>query len=254
MATPPDFVPPHVGESAFTVDGDITLSAAPRSSLSPQAAANLTLGDVTSVGGVASDAADTAPAAAGVSVDGATVPQSISADQPSPTATIKPSKYANGLAGAPYSDSLLAGYTDVANRTGVLWACRAASGNTCVWWSRCTASLIGKSLLVTAAHCVFAYGQREAGMPVTLTVNGAPQLQVFFDPGYGPTANPFGVWAANDILVPGSYFAGTDTCDGGGPGIVCNNGRMMMTVRMHISTTAQFRLQRFPFAKPSSRD
>ncbi|GBF91319.1 hypothetical protein Rsub_03639 [Raphidocelis subcapitata] len=79
-------------------------------------------------------------------------------------------------------------------------------------WYMCSASLIGKSLLVTAAHCVCSFGQS------TYYTNH------IFIPDYdvgSPSTNT--QFTAAKLVVSNTYLQGTDTCEPGANGIVCSN-------------------------------
>jgi V8-like Glu-specific endopeptidase len=73
----------------------------------------------------------------------------------------------------------------------------------------CSASLIGRGVVVTAAHCAAAFGQQQlyAGWQ--------------FVPGYRNGMAPFGVWSVQAALVLTSYLDGTDPC--AVAGIVCQD-------------------------------
>lgn len=75
----------------------------------------------------------------------------------------------------------------------------------------CTASVIQKGLVVTAAHCVHNYGQGGAGFA----------SRVYFQPSRHSAATPHGQWEATNIIVPSVYVNGTDTCTVSG--VVCAN-------------------------------
>jgi V8-like Glu-specific endopeptidase len=77
----------------------------------------------------------------------------------------------------------------------------------------CTASVIGKGLLVTAAHCVHNFGQEASGCADTVT----------FEPARHEGSRPFGTWTATQVWVPTTYFDGTDVCSSAAPGVVCEN-------------------------------
>ncbi len=77
----------------------------------------------------------------------------------------------------------------------------------------CTASVIRKGLLVTAAHCVHNFGQEDAGFADAVT----------FEPARHESSRPFGTWTARKWFVPKTYFDGTDVCSATAPGIVCEN-------------------------------
>jgi V8-like Glu-specific endopeptidase len=73
----------------------------------------------------------------------------------------------------------------------------------------CSASLIKRGIVVTAAHCVAAFGQRRF------------YTSIQFIPGYRNGAAPYGVWTAQQVWIKTSYFDGTDTCSTAG--VVCAN-------------------------------
>ncbi|MEJ8572157.1 hypothetical protein [Microbaculum marinum] len=83
-------------------------------------------------------------------------------------------------------------------------------------WYVCTASLVGKSVLITAAHCVFFYGEGANGW--------ADEVQ-WIPANYSANRNkgPYGLYKAKDLIVPTPYVEGTDTCHPSAPGVVCNN-------------------------------
>ena len=73
----------------------------------------------------------------------------------------------------------------------------------------CSASLISPGVVVTAAHCVAAFGQQQfySGWQ--------------FVPGYRNGIAPFGVWSVRSAVVLTSYLDGTDPC--AVDGIVCQD-------------------------------
>jgi len=73
----------------------------------------------------------------------------------------------------------------------------------------CSASLIKRGVVVTAAHCVanFGTGQFYSGWT--------------FVPAYSNGIAPYGVWSARSATVMTSYLNGTDPC--AVSGIVCQN-------------------------------
>ena len=77
----------------------------------------------------------------------------------------------------------------------------------------CTASVIEKGLLVTAAHCVQDFGLGLAGSADA----------VWFEPARHGSTLHFGQWQAVYWYVTTSYSDGTDVCDPTAPGIVCEN-------------------------------
>ena len=72
----------------------------------------------------------------------------------------------------------------------------------------CSASVIEKGVLVTAAHCVWRYGGNAAD-------------SVWFEPARNGSQTPFGAWTASTWAVPTVYASGTDVCTVWG--IVCEN-------------------------------
>jgi V8-like Glu-specific endopeptidase len=77
----------------------------------------------------------------------------------------------------------------------------------------CTASVVGKSVVVTAAHCVHNYGTGEKGFP----------LAVSFEPARNGGDRPFGYWTAAEWWVPKVYYEGKDKCSPEAEGVVCEN-------------------------------
>jgi hypothetical protein len=91
----------------------------------------------------------------------------------------------------------------------------------------CSATLVAKSLLVTAAHCVFDYGAKSlAGYYTNLR----------FYPQVSSGTAPYGFWPFKAVLIPGSYYLGTDTCTV--RGIVCNNDIALVWLQPTGSTIA----------------
>lgn len=72
----------------------------------------------------------------------------------------------------------------------------------------CTASVIGKGLLVTAAHCVWDFGV-------------GPVDTVSFQPALHDATARYGTWTASAWYVSSTYDDGSDTCTT--EGVVCNN-------------------------------
>ena len=73
----------------------------------------------------------------------------------------------------------------------------------------CSASLIKRGVVVTAAHCVAKFGQSRY------------YTNFRFVPGYRNGSAPFGTWTAASVTVKTSYFNGTDPCST--YGVVCQN-------------------------------
>jgi V8-like Glu-specific endopeptidase len=77
----------------------------------------------------------------------------------------------------------------------------------------CTASVIRKNLLVTAAHCVHQFGEKQPGFAES----------VMFEPARHGSDKPFGTWVGKEWWIPKAYFDGTDKCLSEAPGVVCEN-------------------------------
>lgn len=88
-------------------------------------------------------------------------------------------------------------------------------------WYVCTASLVKKGVLITAAHCVHNYGQGQAGF--------ADEVR-WYPANYAAGGGPWGYYTGQSWRVPAPYVNGTDTCQTGAPGVVCNND--IATVRL----------------------
>lgn len=82
----------------------------------------------------------------------------------------------------------------------------------------CSASLIKRGVVVTAAHCVAEFGGR------TYYANWQ------FVPGYRNGEAPYGVWTAASATVLSSYYDGTDACYAQAPGVVCQNDVALITL------------------------
>ena len=90
----------------------------------------------------------------------------------------------------------------------------------------CSASLINKGIVVTAAHCVSEFGQSK------LFSNW------HFVPGYRNGFAPFGDWTVAEAYVPTAYFEGTDICDPNNQGIVCQDDVAILVLNPKSGTTA----------------
>lgn len=120
------------------------------------------------------------------------------------------------VTGNPGPGSVRAGYTPVTSRpyrqSGKLWMRFGAQ------WFVCTASLIKKGVLITAAHCVHNYGQGAGGF--------ADEVRWYpanITPSLTTNGGPWGYFVGQEWRVPIPYLNGTDTCQSGADGIVCNN-------------------------------
>lgn len=80
----------------------------------------------------------------------------------------------------------------------------------------CSASLIDRGLVVTAAHCVSEYGKNR------MFSNWR------FVPGYRDGATPFGVWEAAKAYVLDAYPTGTGPCD---YGVVCRDDVALLVLK-----------------------
>jgi V8-like Glu-specific endopeptidase len=73
----------------------------------------------------------------------------------------------------------------------------------------CSGAMVGKGVVLTAAHCVSSFGTR--------TLYGSFEFVPAFDNGKAP----FGRWKAERVYLLTSYFDGTDAC--AAAGVVCQN-------------------------------
>lgn len=88
-------------------------------------------------------------------------------------------------------------------------------------WFVCTASLIKKGLLVTAAHCVHNYGQQAAGFANEVRWYPANYAGSSVQGPNFLAAGPWGYYTGQAWTIPSVYYNGTDRCTTAG--IVCNN-------------------------------
>jgi V8-like Glu-specific endopeptidase len=87
-------------------------------------------------------------------------------------------------------------------------------------WYVCSASLVKPGVLVTAAHCVFDYGQGSAGW--------ADEVW-FYPANYSSTlGEPYGAVQGSTWRILTPYLNGTDTCTQ--VGVVCNNDIATVTL------------------------
>ena len=88
-------------------------------------------------------------------------------------------------------------------------------------WYVCTASLVKKGVLITAAHCVHNYGRGSAGF--------ANEVR-WYPSNYNSAGGPWGYYSGVTWRIPTVYFNGTDTCQSGATGVVCNNDLATVTL------------------------
>lgn len=80
----------------------------------------------------------------------------------------------------------------------------------------CSASLIKPGVVVTAAHCVANYGQKQFYSGWT------------FVPAYNNGSAPYGAWTAASATVPTAYYNGTDNC--AQYGVICPDDVAVITL------------------------
>jgi len=83
----------------------------------------------------------------------------------------------------------------------------------------CSASLIKKGLILTAAHCVIEWGQGWT--------NGGHTNFTYVPALFGSTA-PYGTWSVTQVYAMNGYVNGTDTC--AQAGVICNDDIAVMVV------------------------
>ena len=79
----------------------------------------------------------------------------------------------------------------------------------------CSATLIRRGLLLTAAHCIHTYGEGLAGY-----ADAVQWIPAEFSAAAG---GPYGVWTGRFWTATPPYQNGTDTCDVDADGVACNN-------------------------------
>lgn len=129
---------------------------------------------------------------------------------------------AYGAAKAPYTTARVAvsklGKSKKAAQTPVTSSPYRSTGK--IWarwgqdWYVCTASLIKKSVLITAAHCIFKYGEKASGW--------ANEVK-WYPANYNKKSSgrPYGIYKMHQMFIPSPYYNGNDSCTQSG--VVCNN-------------------------------
>ena len=106
---------------------------------------------------------------------------------------------------------------------GKLWMLKGGS------WYICSGSLIGKGVVVTAAHCIADWGGGTSGVATA----------VYFIPAatknntYGSTAGPIGSWSATSIVYPNCYIDGT--CLNTSSGVISSNDLALVVLAGSVS-------------------
>lgn len=80
----------------------------------------------------------------------------------------------------------------------------------------CSAALVGKGVVLTAAHCVTSFG------------TGALYGSFEFVPAFDNGKAPFGRWKGERVYLLSSYFDGTDSC--AVAGVICENDVALLVV------------------------
>ena len=88
----------------------------------------------------------------------------------------------------------------------------------------CSASLIKPGIVVTAAHCVANFGQRQF------------YSNWQFVPAYNNGSAPYGVWRAASATVLTAYYAGTDPC--AQSGVICQDDVAVLTLQSQSGSYA----------------
>ena len=106
---------------------------------------------------------------------------------------------------------------------GKLWMRKGGS------WYICSGSLIGKGLVVTAAHCIADWGGGTDGLAST----------VYFIPAatknntYGASAGPIGSWSVKSMTYPTCYINGT--CENTSSGVISSNDIALLVLAGEVS-------------------
>ncbi|RKP47475.1 trypsin-like serine peptidase [Trinickia fusca] len=81
----------------------------------------------------------------------------------------------------------------------------------------CTGALVSPGVVITAAHCVANFGQRQFYSNWT------------FVPAYENGKAPFGVWKAHAVQLLTAYYIGSDRC--AVKGVICQSDIAVITLR-----------------------
>jgi V8-like Glu-specific endopeptidase len=114
-----------------------------------------------------------------------------------------------GTSNLPFSTSRADGQTGTTNKTYPFRASGKLFFNEGPNAFICSASLLAKGLVVTAAHCVADFGKN------TFHTNYR------FVPGYKSGSAPYGSWTAKAVYVLAAYANGTDSC--AQSGVICKD-------------------------------
>jgi V8-like Glu-specific endopeptidase len=98
----------------------------------------------------------------------------------------------------------------------------------------CSASLIKKGLVVTAAHCVMKFGSKQYYSDWQFI----PGFRGVAAPAPVPISAPYGIWTVAQAFVLTSYFDGTDSCQQ--TGVVCQNDVAILALNFAGTNTGWF--------------
>lgn len=83
----------------------------------------------------------------------------------------------------------------------------------------CSASLIRRGVVITAAHCVSDFGKNRYF------------TNFQFVPAYSGGDAPYGVWTAQKVFAPKKYLNGKAKCSRNAPGVVCDSDIAVILVK-----------------------
>jgi len=121
-----------------------------------------------------------------------------------------------GTSNLPFSTARADGATGTTNRIYPFRAAGRLFFNEGVDTFVCSASLIKKGIVLTAAHCVVTFGTKRF------------HSNFHFVPGYRNGVAPYGTWTAKAGFVLTSYFNGTDSCSQ--TGVVCKDDMALLVL------------------------